>query len=50
MMKLAGAAILPFEDGGEVAFEDFIRHFRWGGVPTSVGQIELSCDGGHRSA
>ncbi len=40
-MKLAGAVTLPFEDRDEVAFEDFIRDFRWDGVPTSVGQIEV---------
>jgi hypothetical protein len=44
MMKLTGAAILPFEERDEVAFADFIRDFRWGGVPTSVGQIEVSGD------
>ena len=44
MMKRTGAAILPFEDRDEAAFEDFIRDFRWGGVPTSVGQIEV-CGG-----
>ena len=42
-MKLTGAAILPFEDRDEVAFEDFIRDFRWGGAPTSVGEIEVAC-------
>jgi hypothetical protein len=45
MVKLTGAAILPFEDRDGVAFEDFIRDFRWGGAPTSVGQIEVSDDG-----
>ena len=44
MMKRTGAAILPFEDRDEQAFEDFIRDFRWGGVPTSVGQIEVCGD------
>jgi hypothetical protein len=44
MMKRTGAAILPFADRRELGFEDFIRDFRWGGVPTSVGQIEV-CGG-----
>lgn len=46
MMKRPGAAILPFEDRDEIAFEDFIRDFRWGGVPTSVDQIEVCVDQG----
>ena len=46
MMKRTGAAILPFEDRDEVPFEDFIRDFRWGGVPTSAGQIEVCVDQG----
>ena len=46
MMKRTGAAILPFEDRDEIAFEDFIRDFRWGGVPTSVDQIEVCVDQG----
>jgi DNA methylase len=46
MMKRTGAAILPFEDRDELAFEDFIRDFRWGGVHTSVGQIEVCGDQG----
>jgi hypothetical protein len=45
MMKRTGAAILPFEDR-EVAFEDFIRDFRWGAVPTSVDQMKLCVDEG----
>jgi hypothetical protein len=44
MMKRTGAAILSVADRGERGFEDFIRDFRWGGVPTSVGQIEV-CGG-----
>ena len=44
MMKRTGAAILSVADRGELGFEDFIRDFRWGGVPTSVGQIEV-CGG-----
>jgi DNA methylase len=43
MMKRTGAATLPFDDRDELAFEDFIRGFCWGGAPTSVGQIEI-CD------
>jgi hypothetical protein len=41
MMKRTGAAILPFEDDGNLAFEEFIRDFRWGGAPTSIDQIEV---------
>jgi DNA methylase len=48
MMKHRGTAILPFEDRDELAFDDFIRDFRWGGVPTSVGQIEVCSDQGGR--
>jgi hypothetical protein len=44
MMKHAGAEILPFEDRGEVAFEEFLRRFCWGGASTSVGQIEMNVD------
>lgn len=44
-MKLAGAAILPFEERDHAGFENFIRDFRWGGAPTSVGQIEVSGNG-----
>jgi len=44
MMKRTGAAILSVADRGELGFEDFIRDFCWGGVPTSVGQIEV-CGG-----
>ena len=45
-MKDAGAARLPIEDRDSAAFEQFIRAFRWGGAPTSIGQIEASGDGG----
>jgi hypothetical protein len=46
MMKLAGAVTLPFEECDEVTFEDFIRDFRWDGVSTSVGEIEVRGDTG----
>jgi hypothetical protein len=48
MMKRAGAAILPFEDRDEAAFEEFVRDFRWGGTATSIDQIEVG--GGERAA
>lgn len=45
-MKREGGAILPFEGRDDVAVEDFIRDFRWGGAPTSVSQMEIGCDRG----
>lgn len=44
MMRRTGAAILPFDDRDDVAVEDFIRDFRWSGVPTCVGQIDVCSD------
>lgn len=45
-MKRPGAAILPFEDRDELAFDEFLRLFRWGGASTSTGQIEVASNGG----
>jgi hypothetical protein len=39
MMERTGAAILPFEECDDLAFEEFVRLFRWGGASTSTGQI-----------
>lgn len=44
-MKRQGAAILPFEERDNVAFEDFVRDFRWRGAPTSVARMEIGSDG-----
>lgn len=46
-MQRTGTASLPFEDReDDVAFEDFVRDFRWGGTPTSVNQIRIGSDDG----
>jgi DNA methylase len=46
MMERTGAAILPFEECDGLAFEEFLRLFRWGGASTATGQIEVASDGG----
>jgi DNA methylase len=46
MMKREGPAILPPEGRDDVAVEDFIRDFCWGGAPTSVSQMEVRCNQG----
>jgi hypothetical protein len=48
MMDRAGAAILPFEEGDGLAFEEFLRLFRWGGASTVAGEIDVATDAGAR--
>ena len=33
------AAALPFDEQGQVSFEDMLRDFEWRGAPTEVGEI-----------
>jgi hypothetical protein len=47
-MEHPGSVILPFEERDGLAFEEFVRFFRWGGAPTSIGEIEVSSDAGTR--
>ncbi|MGH9347803.1 MAG: DNA methyltransferase [Vicinamibacterales bacterium] len=47
-MERIGAAILPFEECEPLAFEEFLRRFRWGGAPTVVSHIDLATDAGGR--
>jgi hypothetical protein len=46
MMERTGAAILPFEECDGLAFEEFLRLFRWGGASTATGEIEVASDAG----
>jgi hypothetical protein len=48
MMAHPGAAILAFEERDDLAFEEFVRLFRWGGASTSIGEVEVSSDAGTR--
>jgi hypothetical protein len=48
MIEHPGSALLPFEECDGLAFEEFVRFFRWGGAPTSIGEIEVSSDAGTR--
>ncbi len=44
MGKRTGTAFLPFEDRDDLAFEEFVRHFRWHGASTSAGEIDVARD------
>jgi DNA methylase len=45
-MERTGAASLPFEERDGLAFEEFLRLFRWGGASTATGQIDVVTDAG----
>lgn len=45
-MERHGAATLPFEECDGLAFEEFLRLFRWGGASTAAGQIDVVGDAG----
>jgi DNA methylase len=38
------AAALPFDEQGQVSFEDMLRDFEWRGAPTAVGEIASEDD------
>jgi DNA methylase len=44
MMDATSAPGLPFEADDRLAIEECLRHFRWGGASTAIGEIDVATE------
>ena len=49
-MQPSGAATLPFDEHGHVAFDEALRCFQWGDAATAVTELEVITDAGSQIA